>query len=458
MTTLVVTGKIASDLADAARQDVESAAVLLAGAAQLPDRGLRLLGRELHWIDDHHYLQRTRNELSIPPAGYLEALRRAEDLGIVPIFVHTHPGGVPRPSRRDDRVDEQLRELFRIRSGSDVYASVVVAPRDKGLTFTGRGIKGERPFNIDRLLVSGERIALLSSFEVSEEREMPTRFDRQVRAFGGEIQAVLGSLNVGVVGCGGTGSAVAEQLVRLGVRSLTLVDPDTLSATNVTRVYGSTPADRGRAKPEVLGEHLRRIAPDISIESIGGSVTDQSVARRLVECDVLFGCTDDNAGRLVLARLSSYFLVPLFDCGVLISSSDGVIRGIDGRVTVQTPGSACLVCRDRIDLARAGAEQLEEGERRGLEREGYAPELGRIEPAVVTFTSAVASQAVTEMLERLIAFGPDPVPSEILLRLHEREISSNTAEPRAGHFCDPSAPTLGMGDTDPFLGQLWRAS
>ena len=39
---------------------------------------------------------------------------------------------------------------------------------------------------------------------------------------------------------GGTGSAVIEQLVRLGVRRLHLFDPDILTASNLTRVYGSS--------------------------------------------------------------------------------------------------------------------------------------------------------------------------------------------------------------------------
>jgi hypothetical protein len=157
----------------------------------------------------------------------------------------------------------------------------------------------------------------------------------------------------------------------------------------------------------------------------------------------------------VLSRIAAYYLVPLFDCGVLISSEMHSIIGIDGRVTVQTPGEACLTCRGRIDLARAAAEQLDPSERALREDEGYAPELGRIEPAVVTFTTAVASQAVTELLERFIGFGPEPVPTEVLLRIHERQMSTNRRLPLDGHFCHPQTGQLGRGDSEPFLGQLW---
>jgi molybdopterin/thiamine biosynthesis adenylyltransferase len=257
------------------------------------------------------------------------------------------------------------------------------------------------------------------------------------------------------VGAGGTGSAVAEQLTRLGVRSLLLIDPKTLSESNVTRVYGSTPRDLGKPKAKLAASHLRSIAPDLGVQAIVGSITDETVARALTSCDLVFGCNDDNAGRLVLSRLATYYLTPMIDIGVLLSSSAGHIEGIDGRVTILHPGAACLVCRGRVDLARASAERMPERERAALQAEGYAPELGGVEPAVVPYTSLVASVATAELLERLIGYGPEPEPSEILVRAHERELSTNRRDPNPGHYCDPAAGYLGLGDGTPFLGQTW---
>ena len=152
----------------------------------------------------------------------------------------------------------------------------------------------------------------------------------------------------------------------------------------------------------------------------------------------VFGCTDDNAGRMVLSRLASYLLTPVIDCGVLLSSGpSGLLEGINGRVTVLAPGAACLVCRGRIDQARAATELLTPEERARRLDEGYATALPGTEPAVVTFTTAVAAAAVTELLERLIGFGPEPVPSELILRLHDREVSANRQAPRAGPLLRP---------------------
>lgn len=457
-TTLVLPSWIADDITAASRERLETAGVILAGTARTR-AGVRLLAREVHWVPDHAYQRRTSRSLSILSSGYVQALGRAEDTGTVPIWLHTHPGtnAVPGRSEYDEVVDLELADTFRTRSGADVYASVVVSPSDRHVRFSGIVVDGEETELLDRLFIVGPRWSLLPADDAPDEEQIPTMFDRQVRAFGGDLQRVVSTLRVAVVGCGGTGSAVAEQLVRLGVRSLEVIDPDDIAESNVTRVYGSTPAAIGRPKAEVLTDHLRLIAPDGDIQPLRRTIIEEEIARRLTASDLVFGCTDDNAGRLVLSRLASYYLVPVIDLGVLLSSRAGRIEGIDGRITVLTPGEACLVCRGRIDMERARAEQLDPAERASLQAEGYAPELGAVEPSVVPYTSLVASLAVAEVIERFVGYGPDPEPGEILARCHDREISTNTTAPNPRHYCNPEGGQLGAGDRTPFLGQTWRA-
>ena len=457
-TTLVLTEQIAVDIETAATEPVETAGVLLASLVQTPNGDLRLLAREMHWVPEDAYLARRGDHLSIASHGYVPALKQAESLGALPIWFHTHPGliGHPTPSLADEKVDREIADLFRLRSGSPYYATLIVSPRQGALTFTGtlRPESGEIT-HIDRLWRVGESWQLTRSFD-SELPEIPAIFDRSVRAFGPAIQGTLGDLRVAVVGCGGTGSAMAEQLVRLGVRHLRLFDADTLTESNVTRVYGSTPADVGKPKVDILRKHLLAVAPDLTCEVFRSMITMERTARELVGPDLVFGCTDDNAGRLVLSRFSTFFATPVIDLGVLLTSDNaGGLIGIDGRVTTLMPGAACLVCRDRVDLGRAAVELRTPEERQRLADEGYAPDLTGIEPAVVTFTSAVASAAITELLDRLIGFGPTPRPTEVLLRWHEREISTNQAKPRSKHYCDPVSDKIAKGDTQPFLEQSW---
>lgn len=456
--TLVIPDSVANQIDEISKHDLETAGVLLVSVVECADREFRLLAREYHPVDDSSYLRRHEDALTIASGGYVPALARAEQLGAAALWVHTHPGegSSPTPSQYDDVVDTKLAETFRLRTGSDYYGALILSPAAGGLRFTGHVAVDAGPkLQIDRIWRVGDRFCLTHSVN-QPSSELLGMFDRNVRAFGSVVQTTLSNLVVGIVGCGGTGSAVAEQLARLGVRKFVLLDPDTLSQSNLTRVFGSRAADVGRHKVDVISQHLQSIAPDIECETAKAMLTVSSAAKRLLTCDVVFGCTDDNAGRLILSRIPTYLLTPVIDCGVLLSSGQkGELIGIDGRVTTVLPEHACLLCRGRIDVKRAAAELMTPDERRRLESEGYAPALGRAEPAVVTFTSMVASAAVSELLERLIGYGPSPRPTEVLLRCHEREISTNQAVLRPNHYCDLKAGKVGRGLTAPFLDMAW---
>ncbi|MCY4515140.1 MAG: ThiF family adenylyltransferase [Candidatus Tectomicrobia bacterium] len=456
--TLVLPTHIADDLFNATVSDIETACVLLARHVELPSGSVRLLARALHWVPENAYFRRDTTSLSIASHGYVPALAEAEADQCVPIWLHTHPGqeSSPRPSKHDELVDEQLSELFRLRAGSPLYGAIVLARTGGRVCFTGHIESQAERRDVDRVWVTGRRFTLIQNW--SHYIAPPSdQFDRNIRAFGGEIQQVLGNLHIAVVGCGGTGSAAIEQLVRLGVRHLHLFDPDTLTVGNVTRVYGSYLNQVGEPKVNLIAAHIGQIAPDAEVVTTQAKITRESAARQLLDADVIFGCTDDNAGRLVLSRMASYLLTPVIDCGVLLSSgSGGQLIGIDGRVTVLAPGAACLVCRNRVDLQQAAAEMLATKEHSQLVKEGYAPALLDPQPAVVAYTTQVASAAVSELLERLIHYGPEPAPTEILIRSHEREVSTNDQDPIDRHYCHPEANKLGLGITEPFLEQTWQ--
>ena len=457
--SLVLPNALDAEMSQLTTLSVESGGVLLCRLVK-DGADFRLLGREFVPVPEGAYVVRESDSLRVTSDGYVPALGKAETDGALPVWVHTHPtaGCSPRPSRYDDVVDGQLTDPFRLRSGSEFYGSLILNRADRGLGFTGFIESEGSRASIDRILTVGSRIRLMWSFD-AEQPPVAAQFDRNVRAFGGDVQRVLSDLRVAIVGCGGTGSAVAEQLGRLGVRRFLLVDPESLSESNVTRVYGSGAFDVGVPKTDVAKANIQRVAPDAMVECVNAMVTNETVARRLSGVDVVFGCTDDNAGRLVLSRVATFLLIPVIDSGVLLTSDDdGELNGIFGRVTVLTPGSACLVCRGRVDLARAGTEMLNPDERERRVDEGYAPALGGAEPAVVAYTTAVAAAAVAELLERLVGYGGDAiVPNEILLRIHDRESSGNHQSPTEGHYCDLAAGKIGRGITEPFLEQTWQS-
>ena len=352
--------------------------------------------------------------------------------------------------------------LLANRTGDDPGPGEVVVPLGaNGLELSASGVGGVLPdasesIPVDAVRVLDHRWRLLLS--VRDGGWPCATFDRQIRAFGSDGQRLLGHLRVGVVGAGGTGSAVCEQLIRLGVGELLVIDPDVINddGSNVTRVYGSTMNDIGTPKVDIVARSAQHIGLGTRVSPIQGSINNEAIARMLTDCDVVFGCTDDNRGRMTLSRLAVWYLIPVIDMGVKLTSSDGILSGIEGRVTVIGPETGCLQCRGRINSQALQAEVLQPVERADRVAEGYAVGLAERDPAVVTFTTGVASQAVSELLARTFSLDDEPPSTELLMRFHRRDIRRNTRSGALGHWCqDPN--NVGAGDTTPFLGTVWTS-
>ena len=210
--TLVLPDTITDELIQAATSPNERAAVLTARCHQAPGGDLRLLGRTLYWASEDSYRHRSATGMAVTPEGYVSALGSAADDGAVPIWLHTHPQNTPLRSARDKVVDSQIADLFRMRSGSEFYGTVIVSPNGPTLDLTGTLQKaGAEGKPIDRFWLVGDRWWLRPAFDLQSHLIETRLFDRNIRAFGEDVQRTLGMLKIAIVGTGGTGSAVAEQ-------------------------------------------------------------------------------------------------------------------------------------------------------------------------------------------------------------------------------------------------------
>ncbi len=438
-----------AELAAALLEPCESAGIIFAGTATEEGR-LTLCLNSIRWAPEETYELRAPRELRLSSEGFMPALAEAAAGGWQPIFFHTHPGMEPAPSHHDRRVAEELAPVFEARVGKP-FASFILGESAGRPSFTGTyaGSPLRRLRRVgDRLQIEADR-----GDDGSDPVPDPDTFDRQIRAFGPEGQALLCQLRVGIVGASGTGSPVFEQLVRLGVREIVVLDPKDLTAANVTRVHGSGSADVNDPKVEVLERSAAEIGLGTMVEAHRAKVTERAGFEALRGCDIVFGCTDDNAGRAVLSRLAYYYCLMVIDLGVLIGGHGGEVTDIDGRVTVIAPGTPCLHCRDRIDPNRLREESLPAAERVALAGEGYAQGLDDPDPAVVTYTTMIATFGVDELLQRLFGFG-EGASAELLVRPTRREIRRLGGASREGHFCaDPRV--LGRADREPPLGLGW---
>jgi hypothetical protein len=427
------------------RPGIEGAGFLLCGQA---DGGsAKLVSHAVVPVAAEDYLLREANFLSIQSAALTRVAKLARHERLSIVFAHSHPCGWAGFSAQDDAEEARLLPFFQARVPDRTHGTLVMT--DSG--FAGRIYAPSRlPA---RVVAVGRRIEIHGCDD--DDGVAPTIFDRQVRAFGPELQRMLSRLHVGVVGLGGTGSPVAEQLCRLGVGHLTLFDGDVFDATNINRVYGATMDDVGVPKVDIAKRHLDRIGLQTTIEAVARPITEEATAAKLSHCDIVFGCTDKQIPRAILMNLALKYGLPVFDLGVLIDSEDQHIRSVHGRITTLLPGEACLYCRGRISTEVMRIEALPPEERAEQIREGYAPELDAPAPAVISFTSSVASFAVSELLHRLTGFmGESRVSSELLIAFDLARLRTNRVAPREDCYCGDRAQ-WGRGDERPFLGMTW---
>lgn len=78
----------------------------------------------------------------------------------------------------------------------------------------------------------------------------------------------LRGLRVILFGVGGVGSWCAEALIRSGVGSLTMVDPDVVVASNINRQLPATTLTLGEPKVEVMRRRLLEINPEADIRAL----------------------------------------------------------------------------------------------------------------------------------------------------------------------------------------------
>ena len=95
-----------------------------------------------------------------------------------------------------------------------------------------------------------------------------TIFHRSELLLGEEAMNCIGEKRVIIFGVGGVGSWCAESLVRSGIRHLTIVDSDSVCASNINRQLMATTETIGQVKVDVLKDRLLTINPTAEITAI----------------------------------------------------------------------------------------------------------------------------------------------------------------------------------------------
>jgi hypothetical protein len=381
----------------------------------------------------------------------LPLLEEASKRDLAILKVHSHPGGYADFSSRDDKSDADLfNSVFGWTDSAFPHASAVMLP--EGRMF-GRAILRDGSLQpLESILVPGDNLHYWIS---GHGGRLPAFSRRHAQLFGAGTTRRLREMAVAVVGCSGTGSPVIEQLARLGVGRLVLVDPDRVELKNLNRILNATREDAylKRSKVEVMARAIAAMGFDTEVEIIAEDLATPRAVKAVAECDAVFGCMDGVEGRHLLNRLAAYYVLPYFDIGIkLEADGQGGIEGACGAVHYIRPDGETLQDRkvyNADQLKAAGLRRTDPKAYREQVKAGYIHGVAEDRPAVVSINMQMASTAVNEFLARLHPYRHDDNGESAVVRtcFVSNAVYREPEEKPSGSFF----AHIGKGDVRPLL-------
>lgn len=169
------------------------------------------------------------------------------------------------------------------------------------------------------------------------ERELQ-RYDRQmmIYGFGEEGQEKLQKAKVFIAGAGGLGSPAAIYLAVAGVGTIRIADHDTVELSNLNRQILHQDENIGEEKAGSASDKLKKLNPDVNIETIADTITEANAAELVGDSDLIVDAMDNLPTRYLLNKTAIEKKIPFFH---------GAVYGFEGRAMTVIPGkSACLNC------------------------------------------------------------------------------------------------------------------
>ena len=185
---------------------------------------------------------------------------------------------------------------------------------------------------------------------------MNEEFSREELLIGKEALERLNAASVALFGVGGVGSYAAEVLARAGVGSITLIDNDTVSVSNINRQLCALHSTVGRYKADVTAERLLDINPNLKISVRRDFVLPENINDfDIPSFDFVIDAIDTVSAKIDLAVKSQEFSIPMISCM-------GTGNKLDpSRFTVSDifKTSGCPLCRVmRTELRKRGVKKL----------------------------------------------------------------------------------------------------
>ena len=158
---------------------------------------------------------------------------------------------------------------------------------------------------------------------------MDGRYARNIPALTNAECEALRQKRILVVGCGGLGGHIIDQLARIGVGFLRVVDGDVFEASNLNRQLLSSVPLLGISKAKAAADHIARVNPDVVVETAEAFLSESNAESLLENCDIVMDALDNIPSRRILAAACEKANIPYIY---------GAIQGWVAQAAISMPG------------------------------------------------------------------------------------------------------------------------
>ncbi|RBQ22583.1 SAMP-activating enzyme E1 [Candidatus Methanobinarius endosymbioticus] len=167
--------------------------------------------------------------------------------------------------------------------------------------------------------------------------KLPTRYigmgyweivSRQMSIVTKSQQTKFKEAKVAIIGCGGIGGSVIEQLARMGIGNINLIDKDIFDFSNLNRQLISGLDTLAKEKSYSAKERVRNINPYVNVNAFNEELNEENVEEVIGNSDIVIDALDNLATRVIVSRAANKLKIPYVH---------GAIHGTMGQISVFTP-------------------------------------------------------------------------------------------------------------------------
>jgi len=162
---------------------------------------------------------------------------------------------------------------------------------------------------------------------------MESRYSRNIPTITTEEQESLAKSHVLVLGCGGLGGYIIENLLRMGIGHITAVDGDSFDETNLNRQLLACEDNLGLNKAEAAALRAKSVNSTVDFTAVGEFFTAENAKELVSGHDIVMDALDNAESRLLLEDICAEQEIPFVH---------GAVNGWILQTAVVTPGSRLM--------------------------------------------------------------------------------------------------------------------